>query len=236
MANHIRNRCPTSSLDGRVPYNLYSTRDVNIKYFRILGTKANVVDKSNTREKMDKRTREGFLVGYLEQTKGYRIYIPKLRKVVVSRDVKFFNEGSQMPNEKQRQEEIIEENDKMGEGGLDILSFPINDEETERDENIQCEDNENPERRLPGRPRIISTGKPGTPKKEYRSTSSNIESDASDDEEDEVFEEANVNYAEIDSYQAIEGENKGGWLEAIRCEFKSLLKNDQMIEHWSIVK
>ena len=151
----------------------------------------------------------------------------------MSRDIKFFNEVSQIPSEKQKEEEIIEEKDNMNGEGLDILSFPINNEEKESDENIQRVDSENSEKRLPGRPRIIRTGKPGRPRKEYRSTSNRIEqtetnevNDESDDAEDEVFEEANANYAEIELYQAIEGENKRDWLEAIRCEFKSLLKND----------
>jgi hypothetical protein len=40
------------------------------------------------RTNLDPTTQQGILVGYLEVSKAYRIYIPPLRRVVVSRDVK----------------------------------------------------------------------------------------------------------------------------------------------------
>jgi hypothetical protein len=44
---------------------------------------------SERRTKLDPTTQQGILVGYSEVSKAYRIYIPPLRKVVVSRDVRF---------------------------------------------------------------------------------------------------------------------------------------------------
>jgi hypothetical protein len=41
------------------------------------------------RTKLDPPTQQGILVGYSEVSKTYHIYIPPLRRVVVSRDVKF---------------------------------------------------------------------------------------------------------------------------------------------------
>jgi hypothetical protein len=41
------------------------------------------------RKKLDPITEKGILVGYLEVSKAYRIYIPALRRVVVRRDVRF---------------------------------------------------------------------------------------------------------------------------------------------------
>jgi hypothetical protein len=41
------------------------------------------------RTKLDPRAQQGILVGYSEVSKAYRIYIPPLRRVVVSRDVRF---------------------------------------------------------------------------------------------------------------------------------------------------
>ncbi|KOC58750.1 Copia protein [Habropoda laboriosa] len=76
MANHIRNKYPTSSLDGKIPYELWFDRKVKINYFRVFGSKAYVVNKTISRGKMDVRSKEGFLVGYSEQAKGYRVYIP----------------------------------------------------------------------------------------------------------------------------------------------------------------
>jgi hypothetical protein len=44
---------------------------------------------SERRTKLEPTTQQGILVGYSEVSKSYRIYIPLLRKVVVSRDVRF---------------------------------------------------------------------------------------------------------------------------------------------------
>ena len=41
------------------------------------------------RTKLEPTTEKGILVGYSETTKGYRIYRPAHRKLVVRRDVRF---------------------------------------------------------------------------------------------------------------------------------------------------
>ena len=43
--------------------------------------------------KLDSQAVEGHLVGYDEESKGYRLYFPKCRSVVVERDV-YFNKDA----------------------------------------------------------------------------------------------------------------------------------------------
>ena len=45
-AKYIRNRCPTVSLAGKTPYELWHKRISNLKHFKIFGVKAFVLDKS----------------------------------------------------------------------------------------------------------------------------------------------------------------------------------------------
>lgn len=248
-ANYIRNRCPTNSLEGKIPYELWSDRKVNINHLRVFGTKAFVVNKTVSRGKLEERSIEGSLVGYSEQTKGYRVYIPKTRKVIVSRDVRFINEADELviasPNEN-----FSEEERNMDCEQIDIL-FPINEEineSQEMDEHSVNENqnmdedeerNDNLERRLPGRPKLIRTGKPGRPKKFYRTTANieveeNTTADVIDacDDDNEVFEDAIANYAEINLHEAIKGKDKDIWYQAIADEFKSLIKNDT----WDVVE
>ena len=43
-------------------------------------------------DKLSIRAYEGKLVGYAEEAKAYRICIPSLKKIIISRDVEFFEE------------------------------------------------------------------------------------------------------------------------------------------------
>ena len=83
---------------------------------------------------------------------------------------------------------------------------------------------------LPGRPKIIRTGKPERPRKRFNTLTSvgneNLSVNYShEQEEDDVFEDATANYAEVTMDEAINGENKEKWMDMIADEIRSLLKN-----------
>ena len=46
-------------------------------------------------KKLDQRARQAVMIGYAEQSKAYKLWDPKLKKVIVSRDVTF--EESKQP-------------------------------------------------------------------------------------------------------------------------------------------
>lgn len=51
------------------------------------------------RRKLDKKAEKGFVVGYIEDCKGYRAYIPSyLKNVVLSRDI-LFKKEKVVPNQ-----------------------------------------------------------------------------------------------------------------------------------------
>lgn len=51
-----------------------------------------VLDKNPQKGKFYSRSEKGIFVGYSNESKAYRIWLSKSRKVIVSRDVKFVNE------------------------------------------------------------------------------------------------------------------------------------------------
>lgn len=56
------------------------------------------------RKKLDQNAEKGYLAGYSENAKAYRVHLPGSRKVVVQRDVKFmedraFRKSREMPSE-----------------------------------------------------------------------------------------------------------------------------------------
>lgn len=92
--NYIRNRCISKSLDAGTPYEIWSGKKPNVKYFRTFGCKVFVTDTTPGKAKFQPRAKEGIFVGYSFESKAYRIWIPAERQTRVSRDVKFLDEFS----------------------------------------------------------------------------------------------------------------------------------------------
>jgi hypothetical protein len=71
------------------PKEAFTDRRADVKHIRIFGRSTFSHVPSERRTKLDPTTQQGILVGYSKVSKSCRIYIPPLRKVVVSRDVRF---------------------------------------------------------------------------------------------------------------------------------------------------
>ena len=63
-----------------------------MSHIRIFGSMVYCHVPDEKRKKLDQTAEKGFLVGYSENAKAYRIYILESRKIVVRRDVKFMEE------------------------------------------------------------------------------------------------------------------------------------------------
>lgn len=91
-ANYIRNRCPTTALNGLIPFTLWKGKKPTMVYMNVFGSKAYYKEKGKPKGKFESRSQLGIFVGYDTQSKAYRIHDPTTRKIIVSRDVKFMNE------------------------------------------------------------------------------------------------------------------------------------------------
>ena len=85
---YLKNRSPTSSLDGKTPYEAWHGKKPDLSHLRIIGCAAYVHVSKNTRRKLDFNTRECRLVGY-GGTNQWRAWDEEKEDVVVSRDVIF---------------------------------------------------------------------------------------------------------------------------------------------------
>jgi hypothetical protein len=83
---------PHRILGKMTPKEAFTSRRPDVEHIRIFGclTYSHVHLKKRT--KLDPTTQQRILVGYSEVSKAYPIYIPSLRRVVVSRDF-IFEEG-----------------------------------------------------------------------------------------------------------------------------------------------
>lgn len=85
-AAYIRNRCPTRSLGGKTPFELWNGRKPNVKHFREFGSRVWCLDKRPNKNKLSSKSVEGIFVGYSEESKGYRIWLSNEKTLIVSRD------------------------------------------------------------------------------------------------------------------------------------------------------
>eukprot|EP00798_Chlamydomonas_sp_ICE-L_P021736 gene21736-biopygen30432 len=91
-ASYLRNRLPSKR--RATPYERFFGQVPDVSLLRVFGTRCYVkLLDGKTRSKTDERAIRGRLVGYSSMSKAYQIWIPEQHKVVVARDVVFF-EGS----------------------------------------------------------------------------------------------------------------------------------------------
>lgn len=234
-ANHIRNRCPSKSLNGKTPYEEWTGQVPDVSYLREFGCRVHCLDGKPGKSKLDPRCKEGILVGFSEESKGYRVWLPKEKVVVVSRDVKFSSHTPPKIGEYQDfspencGQDITANEDAREQDFIEVALEPINDNgvyvENERVDNDPDEDpptdGEPAARRGPGRPRIIRTGQRGRPRKQYNDVVQHVESDLS--------EQASL--SEVPMRRALAGPNSEEWFDAMVQEIRSIIKNDT----WELV-
>lgn len=99
-ANYIRNRSPTSKLEGKTPYEAWFGEPPDVSIFRRFGSKVFVMDRSPGKGKLEARSRKGTFVGYSLTSKAYRIWLPEERKIETSRNVSFIDDPQIQPSNK----------------------------------------------------------------------------------------------------------------------------------------
>jgi len=72
-ANYLRNRCPSSSLKGKTPFEKWNNRVPDVSHLRPFGTEVFTVDRDSTKGKLDPRSKKDILQKGIESgslTKG----------------------------------------------------------------------------------------------------------------------------------------------------------------------
>lgn len=88
-ANYLRNRNITS-VTGLTPYEALYGRRPTLTHLRQFGCVVfTLIPKGSRRTKFDATAKKGVFVGYDDKVKGYRVWLPKENKLIISRDIEF---------------------------------------------------------------------------------------------------------------------------------------------------
>lgn len=241
-ANYIRNRCPTKALNGRTPYEAWTGKIPYVGYFREFGCKVFILERGPKKGKFEERGKKGIFLGYSEESKAYRIWIPEENKIQITRDVRF-QKSSEFSSEIKYEDFLPETYERktnenplstvdinLKQVGSHLNNIPIiMQQANDRNEGNENSEDENAGNngiaegsgRGPGRPRKILTGLRGRPRKEYQPS-----------HEVRYVESNECLLAEVPIKDAISGPDADDWMQAMAEEVRSILKNDT----WQIVE
>lgn len=86
---YILNRCPTLAVKNITPQEAWSGVKPSVEHLRVWGCLAHAHVPNEKRGKLDDKSNTCVMFGFSKESKGYRLYNPTTKKIVVSRDVVF---------------------------------------------------------------------------------------------------------------------------------------------------
>jgi len=104
---YILNRCPTKSVCDKTPEEAWSGRKPSIRYLRVFGCTAYAHVPDQIRKKLDDKGEKCIFIGYNTKSKAYKLYNPVTKKVIISRDVTFDEEGMWDWSSKEQKEHAV---------------------------------------------------------------------------------------------------------------------------------
>ncbi|CAB0033335.1 unnamed protein product [Trichogramma brassicae] len=250
-ANYIRNRCYSETV-GCTPFEKWTGSKPCISHMRSFGEKVHVLNKSPTKGKFDRRGLEGIFLGYSDDSKAFRVWLPGAKKIVSSRDVKF----SSTPGNSSPSSEILTGGENQvtstNENIVDLLTevkvaTPEVNETANEDPDGAAQDvdiREVPNSSLNNEPDFYGFPSSNEDTDEFEKFDFTLPSSSQSDEisptdrityrrrHDEDAAESAMSAREVDFREALRGPDKAAWLRAMQEEIKCLIDNDT----WTIVK
>jgi hypothetical protein len=88
-ACYLVNISPSSTLDDETPQEIWTGKQLSLTHLKVFGCDAYVHVPKENKSKLDKKTEKCIFSRYKDRLKGYKLWNPKTKKVVYSRDVIF---------------------------------------------------------------------------------------------------------------------------------------------------
>lgn len=136
-AIYLKNRSPTSAIPGAIPEEIWTGRKVDLSNLKVFGCKAFALIPSELRKKLDAKSAPYIMVGYCDDSKGYRLLdLKNPGKIVRSRDVIFLeNLNDNVEKQEEMSEpQIIPENSQIFFDHLNVNNDSMEVKDSSEDE------------------------------------------------------------------------------------------------------
>ena len=87
-AIYVQNRYPHVKLDDQTPQEAWSGQKPTVSHLKVFSTVAYAHVPDQRRTKLEDKSQKYIFIGYDEKTKGYKLFDPISKKVIVSRDIR----------------------------------------------------------------------------------------------------------------------------------------------------
>lgn len=180
-AAYLRNRSETSTLTDMTPYESWNGKRPGVSHLRIFGSRAIILNKTHSK-KFQPKGEERVLIGYSATAKAYRLFGPKTRKETKARDVIFLEDsptdGSVRDQGSTNSTEVTlvmdesnsacNKDDNVEDVSLNGMNHYEQKQEAKIGEgDLEVDTADDCGKRGSGRPKLIYTGQPGRPRKQY---------------------------------------------------------------------
>ena len=91
---------------------MFSNERPEVSHLKVFGCPVFIHIPKEKRSKLDPSRKKGLFVGYSEQSKAYRIYIPGYHQIELSKDVTFDEDSTFRKSRKYKEDEEEHENPK----------------------------------------------------------------------------------------------------------------------------
>ncbi|KAJ0534951.1 putative RNA-directed DNA polymerase [Helianthus annuus] len=90
IAAYIINRLPSKSIENKTPFEIIFNEKADYDHMKVFGCLAYYRSTETDGDKLEERGKPGVFLGHPPGTKGYKIFDTRKNKIIISRDVKFF--------------------------------------------------------------------------------------------------------------------------------------------------
>lgn len=85
----VLNRTGPTANKNETPFELWHKKSIDVSILKVFGCDVYAHIPDQKRKKLDAKSKKGIFVGYSETTKGFKVFFPDERKILLSRDVIF---------------------------------------------------------------------------------------------------------------------------------------------------
>jgi len=123
-AVYLLNRFTTKRLQKITPKEAWSIKKPRVDHLRIFGSVAYAKIQEERRTKLEDKSQKCILLGYGENSHGYKLYNLMTKKVIMSRDVKFDEEQEWNWNSEDQPQKLIVDEEQIQKDEGEIMLAP----------------------------------------------------------------------------------------------------------------